>query len=80
MAITNYLAQSLFMTTLAYGYGFGLYGLDHVWFIPIAFAFWLLQLAWSSWWLARFQFGPVEWLWRVLTYGRREPMRRARLA
>ncbi|MXW66566.1 MAG: DUF418 domain-containing protein [Gemmatimonadales bacterium] len=34
-----------------------------------------LQLAWSPWWLARFRFGPLEWLWRTLSYGRRQPMR-----
>ena len=34
------------------------------------------QLAGSRWWLARYQFGPAEWLWRSLTYGRRQPLRR----
>ncbi len=80
MAITNYLAQSLIMSTIAYGYGFGLYGLRPAWFLPIALVTWLIQLAWSSWWLRRFQYGPVEWFWRLLTYGRAEPLRVARTA
>jgi uncharacterized protein len=80
MAITNYLAQSLLLTTVAYGYGFGLYGLRAAWYIPIALGLWLLQLGFSSWWLRRFQFGPVEWFWRVLTYWRAEPFRKAQAA
>jgi uncharacterized protein len=34
-----------------------------------------LQIIYSRWWLARFRFGPCEWLWRSLTYGKRQPMR-----
>jgi uncharacterized protein len=34
-----------------------------------------LQAAWSRWWLARFRFGPAEWLWRMVSYGRLEPLR-----
>jgi uncharacterized protein len=37
---------------------------------------WALMLAWSKPWLARFRFGPLEWLWRSLTYGERAPFRR----
>jgi uncharacterized protein len=36
-----------------------------------------LQMMWSAWWLARFRYGPMEWLWRSLTYGRLQPMRLA---
>jgi uncharacterized protein len=35
-----------------------------------------VQVAWSHWWLARFRFGPVEWVWRSLTYGKAQPMRK----
>ena len=38
-----------------------------------------LQIAFSRWWLARFRFGPAEWLWRSATYGRWQPMRRERM-
>ena len=37
---------------------------------------WVLMLVWSKPWLARFRFGPLEWLWRTLTYGKIAPMRR----
>jgi uncharacterized protein len=75
MALTNYLVQSLICTTLFYGYGFNLYGrLDYAWQLAVVAAVWTLQLIVSHWWLRRFQFGPVEWLWRWLTYGVRPPM------
>lgn len=77
MALTNYLLQTVICTTLFYGYGLGLYGqvgaAQGVLLTVLIFA---LQVAWSSWWLRRFQFGPAEWLWRTLTYGRAQPMRR----
>jgi uncharacterized protein len=43
--------------------------------IPISLAIFTLQILHSRWWLARFRFGPAEWLWRTLTYGARQPMR-----
>lgn len=76
MALSNYLAHSVVFTLLFYGYGFGLYGslgpATTIWF---AFGLYALQLALSSWWLARFRFGPAEWLWRSLSYGRVQPWR-----
>lgn len=75
MALTNYLAQSLICTTLFYGYGFGLY--DRIGIaagIVLTLAIYAMQIGWSIWWLRRFRFGPMEWLWRTLTYGRRQPM------
>jgi len=39
-------------------------------------AIWIVQLVWSPLWLAHLRFGPAEWLWRSLTYWRRQPMRR----
>jgi len=77
MALTNYLTHSLVVTTLAYGYGGGLYGkISPAAGVPIVVAIFGFQLGFSPWWLARFRFGPVEWLWRSLTYGERQPMRR----
>ena len=76
-AFTNYLGTSLAMTTLFYGYGFGLYGqLSRValW-IPVV-AMWGVMLLWSKPWLDRFRYGPFEWLWRSLARGRWQPMRR----
>ena len=77
MALSNYLAQSVVMTTLFYGYGLGLYAdVPRVWQQVLVVALVGLQLLVSDWWLKHFRFGPVEWLWRSLTYGQRQPMRR----
>lgn len=79
MAFTNYLTQTLIMTTLFYGgRGLGLYGTigwPEMW--GVIAAVWALQLVWSPLWLSRFQMGPMEWVWRRLTYGRAVPIRRA---
>ncbi len=76
MALTNYLAQSIICTTIFYGYGLGLYGsierFHLLWFV---LGVWILQLLYSPWWLKRFRYGPAEWLWRSLTYWKRQPMR-----
>jgi len=76
MALTHYLLQSLVASTLFYGYGFGLWGqvgrAGQVVLVLVVFA---LQVVASHWWLARYRFGPVEWLWRWLTYGARPVMR-----
>ena len=77
MALTNYLLQSLVMTTLFFGYGLGWFDqLPRAWQPLLVLAFFGLQVALSHWWMARFRFGPVEWLWRAATYGQRPPMRR----
>ena len=76
MAFTNYLMHSLVLTTLFYGYGFGLYGeIPRAPQMLIVAGMLGLQLALSPWWLARFRFGPAEWLWRSLTYWKRQPFR-----
>jgi uncharacterized protein len=77
-AFTNYLGTSLVMTTLFYGYGAGLFGTlgrAELWLVVIAM--WALMLLWSKPWLDRFQYGPLEWLWRSLARGAVQPMRRA---
>jgi uncharacterized protein len=76
MALTNYLAQSAIGVALFYGVGAGIgprYGLAGV--VAAAALVFPAQMAFSAWWLRRFRFGPVEWLWRALTYGRRPPLR-----
>ncbi|HYD87083.1 MAG TPA: DUF418 domain-containing protein [Vitreimonas sp.] len=72
MAFTNYISQSLIMTTIFYGgRGFGLWGeVDRPTLWAIVVAIWVLQLIWSPLWLAKFQMGPLEWLWRRLSYGK----------
>jgi len=77
MALSNYLMHSLLLTTVFYGYGLGLYGsIPRFWQMGFVAAVIGLQLLLSPWWLARYQFGPAEWLWRSLTYWRRQPMLR----
>jgi len=69
MALTNYLAQSLIMTTFFYWLGF--YGRTGVGVaLLLMLGVWVLELAWSGPWLSRFSYGPFEWLWRRLSYGR----------
>ncbi len=78
MAFTNYLTQTLIMVTLYYApFGpmwFGQHGPAQMW--AVVGALWIAQLIWSPLWLSRFSMGPLEWVWRCLTYGRRVPLRR----
>jgi uncharacterized protein len=77
VALTNYLMQTIICTTIFYGHGFGLFEkVDRVGQFAVVLAIWALQLAISPIWLKRFLFGPMEWLWRCLTYMQREPFLR----
>jgi uncharacterized protein len=77
MAFTNYLMDTIVCTFLFYGWGLGYFGkVSRVEQFRIVLAIWALQLIVSPLWLARFQFGPFEWIWRSLTYGKLQPMRR----
>ena len=76
MALTVYLSGTLMFTTLFYGYGFGqLFLLGPAATTAFAVLFFASQLYFCAWWLRRFRFGPVEWLWRSLTYLKIQPMR-----
>jgi uncharacterized protein len=76
MAISNYLLQTIICTTLFYSYGFGLYGqIGIAAGVLLTIAIYAIQIPLSMWWLRRFRFGPIEWFWRTLSYGRRQPMR-----
>ncbi|MEO8618152.1 MAG: DUF418 domain-containing protein [Sphingomicrobium sp.] len=76
-AFTNYLGTSLIAAFVFYGWGFGLYGSvsrAQAWLlVPIV---WAIMLLWSKPWLDRYRYGPLEWLWRSLSRGRLQPMRR----
>ena len=76
MALTTYLMQSVICTFYFYGYGLGHWGMGRAWQLVFVVFVLALQLAFSHWWLARFRFGPVEWLWRALTYRQLPAMRR----
>ena len=78
MALTNYLMHTVFCTLIFFGYGLNYFAeLQFYQLYFVVAGIWVFQLATSPWWLARFRFGPVEWLWRALTYGARPPMRRS---
>jgi uncharacterized protein len=76
MAFTNYLLQSLIFGWIFYGYGLGLFGaIGIAAALALGGAVYVIQVVLSRWWLRRFRFGPVEWLWRTLMYGTVQPMR-----
>lgn len=76
MAFSNYLMQSIICTFYFNGYGFGNYAkLAFYQLYYVVFAVWIFQLIFSSVWLRYFRFGPFEWVWRSLTYWKRQPMR-----
>jgi uncharacterized protein len=78
MALTTYLTQSIVCTLLFYSYGLGWYGsVGFTGMFLITLILFACQMAVSTWWLARFYYGPAEWLWRTLTYGRAPHMRLA---
>ena len=75
-AFSNYLLQTVIATTIFYGHGLGLFGqLSRVELLGVVVLIWAIQIPLSMWWLQRFRFGPIEWVWRTLTYRRRQPMR-----
>ena len=78
MALTNYLLQTVICVTLFYGYGFGMFGkVGALQATLIALTIFAVQIIFSSMWLRYFTYGPMEWIWRQLTYGRRLNLRTA---
>ena len=76
MALTNYLFQSVLGTLVFYGYGLGYFEqLSRAWQMPFVLAVFTAQVLFSHFWLQRFRFGPMEWLWRSMTYAAPQPMR-----
>lgn len=77
MAFTNYIMHSVICTLFFFGYGLNYYAeLDYYQIYYVVVSIWVLQLVVSPWWLGRYYFGPLEWLWRTLTYGERPRMLR----
>jgi uncharacterized protein len=75
MAFSNYIMQSIVCTFIFYSFGLGLFGQVGAFAgLLLSIAIWLVQLPLSLLWQSRFRFGPLEWLWRTLTYGRAQPM------
>lgn len=77
MALTNYLMQTILGITIFYGVGLGFGGnIGPVIFFPVAIGIYGLQVAYSNWWFKYFNYGPVEWIWRQLTYWKRLPLKK----
>jgi uncharacterized protein len=76
MALTNYLMHSVILTSIFYGYAGGQYGeISRAPQMLIVIAIIVTQIILSKWWLNRYRFGPMEWLWRSLTYKQMQPMK-----
>ena len=76
-AFTNYLGTSIVMTSIFYGYGLGLFGdVSRAGLWVFVVGAWALMLLWSKPWLARFRYGPLEWLWRSLARMKLQPLLR----
>ena len=74
MALTNYMLQVVILDLTFSNYAFG--AQISAWLSPVAaLALFGAELAFSRWWLSRFSYGPLEWLWRSATYARWEPIR-----
>ena len=74
-AFSCYILETLICTTIFYGHGLGLFGtFDRLQQLLLTVAVWIVLLILAPLWLRRFRFGPLEWLWRTLTYGRKVRM------
>ena len=75
LALSNYIMQTLISVWLFYGVGWGLIGVfERYQLTYVCLAVWIIQITFSIKWLKHFQFGPLEWVWRSLIYGKRQPM------
>ena len=75
MALTNYLMHSVVFSLVFFGYGLGYFGVERIWQLACVIAIVLLQIPLSHLWLSRFRYGPMEWLWRAITYWQLPAMR-----
>lgn len=77
MSLTNYVTHTLIFIIIFNGVGLGLMGKVHlIYTLPIGVVVYILQAFFSKWWTSKFQYGPVEWLWRQLSYWKRFPIRK----
>ena len=75
MALTNYIAQTLIAIAVFYGVGLGFYGeLNRLALLIVVMIIWVAQIQMSDWWMTRFYYGPLEWLWRCLTKFKLQPL------
>ena len=76
MALTNYIMHSIICMIVFTGVGFGLFGkLERYELLYVVISIWVFQLIISPIWLKYYYFGPMEWLWRTLSYQKRQPFK-----
>lgn len=81
MAFSNYILETVLCTLLFYGTGFGLFArVNRMEEVAVVLAVWMVVLGFSVVWMRHFYYGPLEWLWRSLTYGEKEAFRRKPLS
>lgn len=79
MTLTNYMMQNILAAFLFSGIGFKIYNTLPYWFyFFLAIFVFIIQLFISKWWLAKYNYGPVEWLWRVLSYRKMFPLKKTK--
>ena len=77
MTLTNYMVQNVISMFVFSGVGLGLYSNMHpAFYVGVAIVVYTLQVFFSRWWLAHYYYGPVEWIWRQLSYGKRLPVKK----
>lgn len=78
MAFSNYIGQTIICTTVFYGFGFGYFGeLERYEIYFVVAGIWIFQMIFSYFWLKKYQYGPLEWVWRRLTYWQKISIRKA---
>lgn len=79
MTLTNYITQNILAVLLFSGFGFGLAvsgRIHYGYYLLFAFVIYVAQIYFSRWWLSKYNYGPIEWVWRQLSYGRRLPIKK----
>jgi uncharacterized protein len=77
MTLSNYVIQNITGIILFSGFGLGLIHLPFHGYILIAITIYIIQIFFSKWWLSKFQYGPIEWIWRQLSYMKKVPIKKA---
>lgn len=79
MTLTNYITQNILAVLLFSGFGFGLtfaHRIHFGFYLLFAFVIYVAQIYFSKWWLSKYHYGPIEWVWRQLSYGKRLPIKK----
>jgi len=80
MTLTNYITQNILAVLLFSGFGLGLsftHRIHFGFYMLFALVIYVAQIYFSKWWLSKYPYGPIEWVWRQLSYGKRLPIRKA---